>query len=115
MLGHKEEKLLTALSGLCLNNGYTVLTLGDIKTASDMQELTLQEAELALSNLNALGYINLRFYEGDEFCLSVLQKGREFVPTKIEKHTFFVRYKGYIITAISAFFGALIGALIGGI
>lgn len=114
MLGLNEEKILTALRQICVGSGYAVISLAEIKESADLPTINYCEVEDSLLLLSSAGYINLRFYEGEEFCLSVLPKGREGRCSESAKQGFFVRFKGVFVAFGVSFVGAFLGALIGG-
>lgn len=115
MLDSGTENLLGILRRACPVGGYTVIDLADIAPELDA---AAEEIPAMLARLSCEGYISLRFSEGDEYCLAVMQKGREYEPKNLTKTPYIAQKRQNlwnIIVAAAAFLGAFLGALSAGL
>jgi len=112
MMDRNTEILLSAIKELCPSGGYTVVSADDIaeKAGADFTE---EETARMLASLDERGYINLRFSQGGEYCLSLLPSGLNFSSGRVKKG-FFVRNRQFFITFLCAFAGAFLGCLAAG-
>ena len=113
MLDLRTEKFLSVLKNICPEGGYVIASIDDFPVA-EFGTMTELELNRILTQLSSMGYINLRFLQGDEFCCSILQKGRDYEPVAIVKTGFFVRNKPLVVALLS-FASAFLGAMLGGL
>lgn len=111
MLDVKTEQFLYILRNLCPVGSYSVISVDEINVAHGEAPFTRGEVQSAISSLVTAGLINLRYNDGDDYCLCILPEGRSYTKSA-SNNGFFVRNKGLITSASSAFLGALVGALL---
>jgi len=116
MLDDRTELALSAICTLCSKSGYTVISVNDIKAFSDRLSLMTEgEAEVMIRKLSDGGYINLRYFDGKEMCLSVQPRGRDYIPASIVEVGAFKRHAHIIACAVASLCGGFIGGVIAGL
>jgi hypothetical protein len=114
MLDLRTESFLGLLKNLCPHGGYMVASIDDF-SSTEFSSISESELEEMLTRLSVMGYISLRFFEGDEFCCSVLQKGHEYRPVVNKKTGFFARNKAFVATAVIVLVTSFLGAFLAGL
>ena len=114
MFDTRMKTVLDVLKDICPTGGYAVVSAQEISARSSKSDfISAQDADKTIRAMDAGGFIDLRFSEGGEYCLTVLPKGRTWESGE-RKIGFFVRNRALIITAACAFAGAAAGAFIAG-
>lgn len=113
MLDGATSYLLFLILNLCpVGSGYEVIEADEvIKNAPSNFELNTQKISDIIKTLAGLGYIILKHFTGEEFCLIPTQKARvyeeEYKKQRVKDKKLLQK------TFLMGFLGGLVGALIG--
>ena len=108
MLDRRTERLLQKLNALCTSAAFCIVSEEDLLAAGEDSE----SVKGMLGFLQDRGYLNLSYAGEGEYCVRILPEGRlyfERSAAEIREEQRRGRRE-----SLSAFFGALGGAIIGG-
>ncbi len=116
MLDKVSVYVLSVIKNACLERGgYVVLEVDEIVKNSPANYGISQEKLVNIVKLlSGLGYVNLRYLSGKEFCLSITSSGKNYIKDiKVEKKTK-INYsiKVFLLCFLGGFLGGILGSLI---
>lgn len=117
MIDKRSQYLLTYINRVA-NDRYVVISLNEF--CNDIMKNTNYSTDNlndSIRELSSLGYIRLKYDDGENFCVSSTEKGRSFIDVDEENQKTYVklfsRYKSVVgLVICSAFFGAFAGSVI---
>ncbi len=116
MLDAVAVYILNLILKLCpVGGGYGVLETADVIVNSPTSyKLTEQKISDAVKLLSGLGYVNLRYYGSDGFCLIPTQKARTYQEEiKRERlHDFKINSSSFGWSFFGAFMGAIVAVVV---
>lgn len=121
-----SAEVLSALSALCPDGGYVIVSAGELKKRSKaLSRLSGKELEELFALLEREGYVSLRYSDGEEFCVSLLDNSRydsnaftgKSVEAKAKRARFYEKNEGnyFLKLCLPSFFGGAVGGIIGGV
>lgn len=117
MLDKREQFLLNYVNKNTVN-GYVVISLNELcKEVVENSNYSTDGLVVVIRTLSSLGYIRLKYDDGENFCVASTEKGRSFVDVDEENEKTYIKlFSGYKrvvgwVTA-SAFIGAFAGAVV---
>ena len=114
----KRKRFILSYFNTRANDKYAVLSLNEI-TAEVMKNTNESTDNIVddVRNLSNLGYVRLKYDDGENFCLISTEKGRSFIDVDEESEKTYIKlftgYKkivGWVMA--SSFTGAFVGAVI---
>lgn len=111
MLDFRCSALLDVINAECVGAGYKVIELEELKLSlpEDLGE-NIESIKEHLNYLATREYINIKYLDDSEVCLTPLTKGRLVTENKIDKKLESIRDKKGCFTY--AFLGALTGGCV---
>ena len=117
MIDKRSQYLLTYINRVA-NDRYVVISLNEF--CNDIMKNTNYSTDNlndSIRELSSLGYIRLKYDDGENFCISSTEKGRSFIDVDEENEKTYVklfsRYKSVVgLVICSAFLGAFAGSVI---
>ena len=115
MLDERASALLEKINTLCSDGSYKIVEADELLSA--LPSSLSSDAEALSQTLRYLAehdYINIKYAEGDVYCLCPLPGGRMyFENVKVAKSSSFRRRRDTVLlTALGAFLGAFLGSVV---
>ena len=113
MLDKRTAAVLEAINTLSAEGSYKIIEVAEI-CAMLPRRAALDENGVhdALQYLKDRGYISIKYADEREYCLCPLPRGRQYVETEQSDKT--EKRKHYNSYLRATFFGAMLGAVVGG-
>lgn len=115
MLDEKEIALLEKINRLCGEGGFIIAEEGELLSSFPAgQTASREELRRMLARLQERRYIDVKYAEEGEYCLTTLSEGRLYLETAWEKRREDARKRmgTLLFSALGAFLGSLAGTLI---
>lgn len=117
MLDKQTASFLKTITKLCTDGGYKVLELEDLIDALP-QKYAFDQASIGtcIDYLHERDFIDVKYKEGEIYCLAVLPKSRLYFENEVEQYKVSRNYRklfiaSMICSGLSAFLGAMIAIL----
>ena len=113
MLEKLTHLLLKEISEICGDGGYKIVETEELLACFKDEPVPRKALDGMLTYLRENGYIDVRYAEGDLYCLTLLPLGRVYaereraVRTENKRKYFCV----FLMTALGALLGGFLGAL----
>lgn len=116
MIDKRSQYILLYVNKIA-EDRYVVLSLNEI-SAEIMKNTDYSTGDIHASvrELASLGYIRLKYDDGENFCLTSTEKGRSFVDVAEENQKTYVKlFGGYKSVVGWMMFSAFCGSFVGGV
>ena len=116
MLDKKTTIVLRALNRLSEGSAYKVVTSNEIlSNLSQKSQFDLETIKQSIEFLEKQQYINIKFYEENTYCYSLMPKARIYLEQETNKNSLKKSNRNimpYVYTMIASFIGSMFAMLI---
>ncbi len=117
MLDKQTASFLKTIVNLCGDNGYKVIEIEDLlQTLPKKYAFDQESINQCMDYLHERNFIDVKYKEGDIYCLAVLPKSRLYFENEVEQYKVSRNFRklfiaSMICSGLSAFLGAMIAIL----